>query len=185
MQHWQEIVEQYTHVTDRLERGIDPGIFEMVVALNVLGIHTAASCEGHLDHGIAAPWIDIENPEADPFTKIAYRRFDTAEEGSSEARQESIKETEHARLAAKRLHLRERQKLVPYLDRFYNQRSTSYEQRLILNQSEWGGTLRLESQGADCQDVLVEEERRQNLAAYQQEMQQFMLFLKDEYFREA
>jgi len=53
-----------------------------------------------------------------------------------------------------------------------------------LNQSEWGGTLRLERQGADTQDVLAEEERCQNLAIYQQEMQQFLFFLKGEYFKE-
>ncbi len=44
------------------------------------------------------------------------------------------------------------------------------------------GKSRLESQGADMQEVLPLEERRQKLQDYQQEMQDFTAFLKQAYF---
>jgi hypothetical protein len=55
---WDESVEKFRKVTDRLGCPIDAGIFDTVVALNILGVHTTMSCEGHLDHGLAYPWID-------------------------------------------------------------------------------------------------------------------------------
>jgi len=184
MQRWHEIAVEFMHVTDARGCNIDPGIFETVVALNALGIHTSASCEGHLDHGIAAPWIDIENLQAYPFARMANQHMYKSQQGPPLVRQVILAEAEQKRLTAKRLHTLERQKLVPYLDRFYARRSTSYEDRLTINQAEWCGTLRLESQGADCQDVLTEEERSQKLIAYQREMHLFQLFLQGEYFKE-
>lgn len=38
---------------------IDNGIKNIVIALNAAGLVTTASCEGHLGHGISAPWVDI------------------------------------------------------------------------------------------------------------------------------
>jgi hypothetical protein len=45
------------------------------------------------------------------------------------------------------------------------------------------GKSRLESQGADCQDVLPLDIRAEKLALYQSEMQAFTQFLKQIYFR--
>lgn len=59
MKDWKELAEEFSHVTDKIGRPIDEGIFEIVVALNMLGIHTRQSCEGHLDHGFAYPWIAL------------------------------------------------------------------------------------------------------------------------------
>lgn len=60
---WDELTEIFSHVTDRIGRSIDKGIFDTVVALNALGIATSASCEGHLDHGLPYPWVDVKEPE--------------------------------------------------------------------------------------------------------------------------
>jgi hypothetical protein len=57
---WNETVAQFLLVKDRLGKPIDTNIFETVVALNVLGVHTTQSCEGHLDWGLPYPWIDIQ-----------------------------------------------------------------------------------------------------------------------------
>lgn len=62
-QKWEELSEKFSHVTDKIGMPIDGGIFETVVALNVLDIPTSMSCEGHLDHGLPYPWVDIEMPE--------------------------------------------------------------------------------------------------------------------------
>lgn len=60
MKTWQEMAKQFSRVTDKLGKKIDKGIFETVVALNVLDIHTVGSCEGHIDWGVPHPWVDIE-----------------------------------------------------------------------------------------------------------------------------
>ena len=59
MKDWKELAEEFSHVTDKIGRPIDEGIFEIVVALNMLGVHTRQSCEGHLDHGFAYPWVAL------------------------------------------------------------------------------------------------------------------------------
>src|SRR5689334_14553390 len=59
-QEWEQIAARFYTATDKIGMRIDSGILETVIALNVLGIETSASCEGHLDHGVGAPWIDIE-----------------------------------------------------------------------------------------------------------------------------
>lgn len=47
---------------DRQGRGLDPLIIPVVAGLNMLGIRTIQSCEGHLDHGFAYPWIMFDRP---------------------------------------------------------------------------------------------------------------------------
>lgn len=46
--------------------GIEKGIRDTVVALNVFGIKTVNSCEGHYNHGRIAPWVSIEKWESKP-----------------------------------------------------------------------------------------------------------------------
>ena len=55
-------------VTDRLGKRVDPGIRETVIVLNLLGLSTRQSCEGHVSlagHGHAAPWVDLLEPGRD------------------------------------------------------------------------------------------------------------------------
>jgi hypothetical protein len=47
-------------ITDALGMPIDEGIKEAVIMFNAVGLYTSSSCEGHLDHGFPAPWIDVE-----------------------------------------------------------------------------------------------------------------------------
>lgn len=61
---WEETAERFRKTTDKLGKSIDEGIFETVVALNVLGITTRQSCQGHLEWGLPYPWIDI-HPEVE------------------------------------------------------------------------------------------------------------------------
>ena len=46
-------------MTDALGIPVDRLIRPTVVALRILGFRTIMSCQGHLDHGLKAPWIDI------------------------------------------------------------------------------------------------------------------------------
>ena len=68
-----QLTNQLRQTTDSLGMPIDPGIFNTVVYLNALNITTAASCEGHLDHGIAAPWVDIRTPNTKQFNELEDR----------------------------------------------------------------------------------------------------------------
>src|SRR2546421_3486858 len=60
---YQEMHARVATFTDKLGTPIDPAIFETVVALNLLGLHTLQSCEGHLDHGCPYPWVTIRDVE--------------------------------------------------------------------------------------------------------------------------
>jgi hypothetical protein len=46
-------------LTDKLGMPIDANIQELVISFWMHNIKTEASCEGHLDHGVPYPWIDI------------------------------------------------------------------------------------------------------------------------------
>ena len=71
--------------TDALGERVDLGIRDAVVALNLTGIPTEASCEGHLDHGKPGPWVEIGVPRR-PFVSryesqikyTLYRRLPSA-----------------------------------------------------------------------------------------------------------
>jgi hypothetical protein len=71
MQRWIEVSEKFSRVTDKLGTPIDDGIFDTVVALNILGFVTSMSCEGHLDHGLPYPWVDVTNKKDDLFLHLS------------------------------------------------------------------------------------------------------------------
>jgi hypothetical protein len=61
---WQQKLAEVSKLRDEADKGIDEGIKETVAALQLLGLQTIQSCEGHLDRGKqTAPWVDIESPE--------------------------------------------------------------------------------------------------------------------------
>lgn len=156
---------------DKLDLTIDEGIKVATTALNVLGVNTTASCEGHLDHGTNAPYVDVEASEARGLAK----RLDDAEGQKKDAEAENIfSEIE-------RKNLEERKKLIPYLDEFYDGRNVSYDTRLIIRPlaRHWS---RIESQGVDLQEIADEKEKAQKLESYQKEMKDFAEFLKRKYF---
>src|SRR5260370_12997633 len=73
-QQWQLMANHFAHVTDKLGKGIDTGIMDTVIVLNLLSIHTSQSCEGHLEWGTGSPWVDIRTPGL----QEAQRRFQEA-----------------------------------------------------------------------------------------------------------
>lgn len=163
---WDEMRQRVECVTDKLGKPIDAGIRETIVAFRLFGIHTTASCEGHTDWGVGAPWIDVHCADYDDLTA---RRQDLRVRPTRSR-------TEQSQTWAKQLErndLQERQKLFVHLDAFYRGREVAYDQRLVLE--GW----RLQSQGARLQAIATDaEEKRRKLAAYQQEMRAFTAFLK-------
>ena len=60
---WQDGCEIVAQMTDKLGAPIDPGIFDTVVALNLLGLRTFQSCEGHIEYEHAYPWATLIHQE--------------------------------------------------------------------------------------------------------------------------
>ena len=67
---WDEMSNRINRTIDGIGKYVDTNIKEPVIALNLLGIYTAASCEGHLDHGTFAPYIDVQAKEY--YDKVIY-----------------------------------------------------------------------------------------------------------------
>jgi hypothetical protein len=140
---WQEVTKEFTYVTDRLGHGIDPGTLDTVVALNVLNVNTSQSCEGHIDHSIGAPYINIaakRTPELEMLERQATNAFQQAEDalkgispsqGPPQQIEQLFIQAHQLHAEASKPHLQERQKAMNYLDEFYKDRQVSYDRRLI------------------------------------------------------
>lgn len=173
-QQWQESTHTVSRLTDKLGRGLDPGIRDTVIALNALGIHTAQSCEGHLDHGRPYPWVTIHSDEA----KCLFEQS-----GAAFARA-SPEEGRMLKHRAEEAQAQSQQLLLALLADFYAQRHVDYD-RILIVYMRYPGTSILESQGAASLIGQPYKVQAQKLAEYQDEMQSFAAFLKEEYFSEG
>jgi hypothetical protein len=140
-----------------------------------------------VDSGTCAPWVDIAS--TDPRTDVsivkllqeAQRKCNENKKTEQEIRA-IFAEVHKARCVVKAYHIEERRKLLAYLAEFYEDRCVPYDRRLIICPLGTDGKSRLESQGADCQEVASPEEKVQKLAEYQREMQDSTTFLKQKFF---
>jgi hypothetical protein len=186
-QRWKQVSNELNQVTDALGKPIDVGIFDTVVALNLFDIHTTQSCEGHPDRGVLAPWVEIQAPETDQIKALKQRAnqtMDTIEhfemqEKPDEELEELYQEYHRLSAEARRPQLEEKRKAMRLLADFYQNRRVAYDQVLTIQGN------RLESQGAQLQEIISPEERIQKLHAYQEEMKTFTAFLMKKYFSEV
>lgn len=197
---WNAMSIDVDHWVDGIGCSIDEGIKETVIIFNLMGMETTASCEGHLDHGLSYPWIDIQTDLAEI--------NDIREEHSNVQKQI---ENETILLATKYLNMGylellempEAEKLLELCDKryfigkaideiqmqcleplnqllnqFYENRSVSYDNMLVVSIDSFA---RLHSIGADRQQIRSEEERSFKLIEYQEEMKAFTAFLKQKF----
>lgn len=54
-----EAIQWALSLEDQLGLKLDQGILSSVAGLHMHGVETSQSCEGHPDHGLPYPWIDI------------------------------------------------------------------------------------------------------------------------------
>lgn len=163
---------------------IDAGILNTVIALNIFDVNTTQSCEGHIERGIAAPWVDIQAPETDELKKLKILAHQTREaidaaekEGKSDKELSPLYENIHKlNTQIRQPQLIEIQKVTRLLAEFYQNRQVSYDQLLTIH------GYRLESQGVPLQEIGSPEERKQKLYEYRDEMKTFTEFLKEKYF---
>jgi hypothetical protein len=178
---WKQKLSEMDHLQDGLGTGLDQGIKETVAVLQLLGVHTRASCEGHIDHGIAAPWIDVEspNPVLADFRRFSIKFSEMADalEADGEVADAVYEKLHDLRKRISYIEALEYKKLIPYLDEFYLGKDVYYEERLII---DFRG--RLICQGALLQPAEAKETQAIRLQAYQEEMRDFTEFLKDKFF---
>lgn len=62
MREWERVKKEVEMAGDALGMGIDEGIKETTIALNVSGLPTSSSCEGHWGRGILLPWVKVSAP---------------------------------------------------------------------------------------------------------------------------
>ncbi len=164
-QRWEQIIDR---ITDALGMPVDRRIREVVIALNVLGIHTTASCEGHTDpERPGAPYVEIALPEA---TQLHMQVSEARQAGEDER----VFELAHKARATVLAGLR---RLYELLERFYASHSVPYDVQLFLAHDDFGEAM-IQSHGAAFQAVREPKLQRQRLEAYQEEMAVFAAFLK-------
>src|SRR5690606_30908163 len=143
-----------------------------------------ASCEGHVDWGTGAPWVDI--------SKENYAELKTAMQKAAEARKSIANESDLVKRREKEGELladihriesdvsQELHQVLPplfeLLNRFYENRTVTNANRLVLR-PVGALVVRLESQGALLQRS-KSNRTEERLIAYQKEMQEFGEFLK-------
>jgi hypothetical protein len=180
---WKQVWEKY----DEMEEGVR----EAVVALNLLGVNTIASCEGHMDHGVAASWIDTSlemNEEIAEKVKKADELQDAAEHLLIHRRDNPdvrrlFTDYEELRDEILFANLQETLAVEKLLTKFYKKRDCEYRVRIILN--IYGrGTGRLISQGGLYQEAFSEEIQAKNLELFQKEMVEFGIWLKEKWMKE-
>lgn len=194
---WDKMSYDIDHWIDGIGYPIDKEIKDIVIALNVLGIKTTASCEGHFDHGYLYPWVELEifSPEMDKLMTEIIQKLEQIEI------QETALATQYPDLSVQvRLDMPEAKHLLElYYERFYLSKSydqakmnclepvnkllnefyehcnISYDRALIISGD------RLQSVGADRQVSRAEEEQNLKLVEYRGEMKAFAAFLKNKF----
>ncbi len=176
---WEEASIVARHLTDRLGCPIDDGILEMVVALNLLGLRTCQSCEGHLEEGHPYPWVNLETDEFPAFKQAL-------EDASREELSSEEQEAKGAHLVAIVEKLPSRgvvyTRLEALLHDYHLQRHSSLECPPIA--LHWFSPIffRILPSCAYGADEWPVHERASNLAHAQAEMRAFTAFLKQRFF---
>jgi hypothetical protein len=181
-QQWTEVAEQAGTITDALGKPIDRGIFDAVVALNLLGFATVQSCEGHSEHGTRAPYIDIVPTDTDELhDQLDAMRVTHASELDDDNESDVHRDYDRLSHDIEQRTLEEQERVVSLLSSFYEHHRTSYLNMLTAATPVFG-MLRIQSIGAELQRVAAPELSAARLRGFQDEMQAFTAFLKQTYF---
>jgi hypothetical protein len=194
---WNMMDSEVSHWTDSLGHPIDKEIKDIVIALNLMGIETIASCGGHLDHGLPYPWVDVRIYSAEAqkmmqelldiqnkiskeeeflqrkFPDLSYNDFYDLPEGKN---LKDLCEKKHIlRESVFQSEAKYLEELNQLLDQFYEIHKFSYDNTLInLNG-------RLHSIGGDRQQIRSQEQKFLKLIEYRKEMEAFTIFLKNKF----
>lgn len=164
---WNHKLKELDSVTDGLGLGLDKDIKETIAALNLLGVNTSASCEGHPKWGLPYPWVDIQTPKGYDLSAKAFK----FKAGSKEFKKIVDKITI--------LNVKESKKMLEILNKYYKNYSTDYNNILVISSQGWGSG-RLQPNASILAEMDKTPNRLKLLKIYQKEMQLFTKFLKSE-----
>jgi len=191
-------------ITDVLGMPIDKEIKEAVIMFNAVGLYTSGSCEGHLNHGLPAPWIHIEAPnepkeryikEKEIFRQVArkynlkveelrrgYNMEAFEEAGRKIMKNEETKEYKRWKKENKKL----LKKAKKFLEEFYRNRKLDPDIKLEI-EIFGDGSFRIHNGGKYyklAKDLSEKEKKKaeQMLEKFRKEMNDFSEFLKNKYF---
>jgi hypothetical protein len=171
------------NIRDALGKPVDVGIKSLVTALNAFEFPTTASCEGHLDWGVSAPWIDVGPKPTQE--SIALRGELCALDAEIETLMNEDPESLTLEVLTKKQRTLETEirrptlvlahSLVSLLAAFYRDRRVPYDQMISLClRFSW---FRIECHGTALQDIAMPAKKMTNLRRYQVEMCTFAAFL--------
>lgn len=185
--NWRIMEKRFTTVTDRLGESMDERIIEPVVGLSLLGIRTAQSCEGHLDHGNAYPWISISakpTPELEKLQEAERKLYEpNAPYTPDELKVERVRVHRAITAVAREPNLAEARKAALLLEEFYGKHQVPQGQRLVVTFGPRGDG-RLLPQSGEAQENNDQTTKEQMLIKFRQEMAAFAAFLKSRYIGE-
>lgn len=163
---WDQQKEAFRHAVDGLGKGIDESILELVVALNLSGVNTVASCGGHLDRGLPHPWIDIADKKA----------YDKAEE----LRQLEPGSDEYKKVIKELCQLNKKptDKAYNILREYFIATAPEYDNIFILSNFGWSGA-RLEPAGTTRARNSSRATQRELLSDYHREIDNLTKYLKE------
>lgn len=210
-EQWQKMEHEVASWADALGRGIDSGIKNTVIVLNLLGFKTEQSCEGHSDGGEAYPWVSIitQDDEIDALrTNISsiYRQIEEKRskieskypniplaEAFSKYEKDNPEDLQKLKALYKESHLINgnikkllQLKVLPLRNLifdFYKKRLINPDTMIVISEST-GDSFKLYSIGGDWQAARNENEKIKKLLEYQQEMKIFTDFLTKYYFEQ-
>jgi len=186
---WSAMASKFQGTADKLGMNIDEKIIDRFVALNLLGISTTQSCEGHLYHSLAGPWVILGVPntsEVDEISKLSNQAYQEAEEIKGANPTTFINDPRYGKSMDNYRDLYQKTliptndnilKIIPLLDDFYHNRNTPVISRLILSDID-SNVPRLHNQGLYLQEMSSPEAKAQNLQNFQTEFISFTEFLK-------
>lgn len=180
--YWDKIAKKFRSETDGLGMEIDKGIFDTVVALNILGFNTYQSCEGHLgEHGCTYPWVYIEPENMPEYPE----RPDTNDYDELVAFNNS-KEVRAYQKEATKIFSPIADSIMNMLELFYKDHLPKRE-RYRLTLEFYPSRIRLQPYFSPDEEEYrfpSKEIREEFLKETQLEMQKFTEFLKKKYFKE-
>lgn len=171
-QKWSECQKWAKQVVDNFGMPLDAGITDTVIVLNLLGISTTMSCEGHIETS-ASPYVSFHDPIAEELEE----KFRVITDRESSEFQRLYDE-------ACRLNILQKERIIPLLDAFYRNRLVPFTQRLILA-PVWAEGGMLQCQGVGSELLIQDPEARHAmLTANQAEMRAFTEFMTRQYFQD-
>ncbi|MCX6720047.1 MAG: hypothetical protein NTV36_02975 [Candidatus Staskawiczbacteria bacterium] len=201
----------YKEAQEKVEQisGMEKGVVKIVTILNVLGVSTSQSCEGHLDiekdARIIRPFVEVSSPSQPEKRFVGQERIIPKVAKKYGMKEEDVRtmllhsapweEFQNAKETEKYKAWRKENKKIAkrgekILKEFYQDTAVPETDRLTINEQN-SGQFEITNVGRGQEDILsgeqnlTQEQRaalEQQLSRYQDQMDNFASFLKEKYF---